>query len=848
MSHRTALFALATALLPAQTIDFVRDVQPILRTRCTGCHGGAQQMSGLRLDGRDAVIKGGYSGPAVKPGDAAQSLLIHRVTAANGLSIMPPAGPALTTAQVETLRLWIGQGASGPSAPVLETAAPRSNHWAFQPVTKPALPKVSNEAWIRTPVDRFILARLEKERIAPSGEADRARLLRRASLDLTGLPPTPAEIRDFLADTSAEAYPRAVERLLSSPHFGERWARPWLDRARYADSDGYEKDWMRPHAWRYRQWVIDAFNRDMPFDRFTVEQIAGDLLPNATNEQRVATGFHRQTLTNREGGISNKQFQFEAAIDRTSTVSATWLGLTAGCAQCHDHKFDPITQKDFYALFAFFDPMEESDIDAPMPGEMGPYLRKRDEYQSRRQALLAEYKVMDLMPEWERRMQEARDTPGKWTDWDLAWDCLLKLTDGGDGEKIIAIAPARRTPRQQDILIDHFVKNYHFAVGQKRYGEVKFKELDQKLLQLRQTYPQLSQAMAVEDGPARATHLRVRGDYRSPGIEVAAATPAFLPAARAAGARANRLDLANWIASPRNPLTARVAVNWIWAEIFGRGLVRTAEDFGTRGDAPTHPELLDHLAARFVEEGWSVKSAIRTIVLSNTYRQSSSARPDLNTMDPGNTLLARQSRLRLPAELIRDSALRAAGLLSPQVGGKSFYPPQPAGLSDLQYGKNWGIAWPESQGSERYRRGLYIHFQRSTPYPMLMNFDAPKGNVALCRRERSNNALQALNLLNDPAFGEAAEALAYQALLEAGTFEARLDAALWRVLGRPASKREAAKFQAFLATQRAVFEADGEAAKTIAPAALDGVPRSEIAAWVTLASVLLNLDEFITRE
>ena len=839
----------------ARQVSFQRDIEPILRTRCLACHGPAQQMSGLRLDAREAALRGGYSGAVIVPGNSAASKLIHRVAGLHGLMVMPPAGPRLSAADIALLRAWIDQGAEWPEPAAKASASegqPKSAHWAFQPVRRPAIPVVGNSAWVRNPIDAFVLSQLEKRGIQPSPEAGRNTLLRRVYLDLIGLPPTPEEIAEFVNDASPGAYERVVDRLLASPHFGERWARPWLDRARYADSDGYEKDWVRPWAWRYRRWVIEALNRDLSFDQFTIRQIAGDLLPAAGIEERVATGFHRQTLTNREGGVDNKQFEFEAAVDRTNTVATAWLGLTMGCAQCHDHKYDPISQKDYYSLFAFFENLEEVDIDAPIPGEIGPWLKSRDRYRAERERLLSEYKVPELQPAWEKRMLEAAANPGKWTDWDLAWDCLLKLTEGGDGEKIIRKPPELRTERERDVLTDHFIRNYHFAVGPKEYERVRFKELDEKLRALRQRYPQLSQAMTVEERPsAQPCRLRIRGDYRALGIPVEPDVPAVLPGLKKAkGQRPTRLDLARWIASPENPLTARVAVNWVWQELFGRGIVRSPEDFGTRGEAPSHPELLDWLASEFVEKGWSLKSLIRSIVLSATYRQSSAVRSDLQTADPNNALLARQARLRLPAELIRDAALHAGGLLAlDQIGGKSIRPPQPDGVVELGYGKRDKSAWPESQGADKYRRGLYIHFQRTTPYPLLVNFDAPKGTVAQCRRERSNTALQALNLLNDEVFVEAAQGLAYRALSEASPeFARRLERAYLYALARPPSPQEVEKIQAAYQRQLALYDQDLEAARKLAPALLPHVSRSEFAAWVWVASVLLNLDEFITRE
>lgn len=850
---RAIFFFVAVAGIFGQDkVEFTAEIQPIFKKRCEACHGAAQQLSGLRFDQRDAAMAGGYSGPVIVPGKSAESKLMQRVTGAPGVMVMPPAGPRLTPKELAALRSWIDSGAkwgATDAAPsTLQTKA-RHPHWAFQPVALPQQPAVAKSDWVRNPVDTFVLHRLEREKIQPAPEAHKRTLLRRISLDLIGLPPTPEEIRDFVADARPDAYERAVDRLLSSPHFGERMARPWLDRARYADSDGYEKDWSRPYAWRFRQWVIDAFNRDMPFDKFTIAQIAGDLLPGAGQNERIATGFHRNTLTNREGGIDNNQFQFETAIDRTNTVAATWFGLTAGCAQCHDHKYDPFSQKDYYQLFAFFENLEEADIDAPLPGEIGPYLKNRDEYRAKRQALLAEFKVAELQVDWESQMLEAAANPGKRTDWDLAWDCLLKLTETGEGDKIMRIPLAQRSEPERDILTDHFVRNYHFAVGQKVYKEVKFDQLDKKLRELKQAYPQLSQAMTVAEMPkAGPSHLRVRGDYRTMGIAVKPDTPSVLPELEAKGKAATRLDLAHWLVSEQNPLTARVTVNWIWQELFGRGLVRTSDDFGTRGDKPSHPELMDWLAYRFQHDGWSVKELVRTMVTSATYRQSSKIRPDVQTKDPDNALLARQSRLRLPAELIRDAALHSGSLLNLKVGGPSVKPPQPSGVASLAYGAKGDDSWKESDGADRYRRGLYIHFQRATPYPLLMNFDAPKSVVAQCKRERSNTALQALNLMNDPVFVEAAAALAYRAMLEASDPAKRVDSMFVRALGRGATPAESEKFLASIGKLRAVYEADAASAKLLAPTELPGIPRADAAAWVNAASVLLNLDEFITRE
>jgi len=838
------------AMAPLEAaVDFTKDVQPILRRNCYGCHGPAMQQSGFRLDDAELALKGGYSGASILPGDSAKSALFHRVSGAKGVPAMPPGGKMLKPEDVATLKAWIDEGAKMPET-LRVTSAPRktqNKHWAFQPVSRPQLPTIAGGT---NAIDKFVLARLAKENLNAAPEADSRVLLRRLSLDLTGLPPTAEEMNRFLADTRPDAYEREVDRLLASPHFGEKWARHWLDQARYADSDGYEKDWIRPWAWRWRHWVIEAINKDLPFDQFTIQQIAGDLLPNATTETRLATGFHRNTLTNREGGIDDKQFRFEATADRSSTVASVWLGLTVACAQCHDHKYDPISQKDFYALYAYFDNSEEINMDAPLPGEVGPWLRTQAEYQRKREALLAEYNVAPLQADWEKNILYTIQHPGERTDWDLAWDCVNKLTDGGDGAKIVQIAPDKRSARERAILTDHFVANYHFAIGNKRWKELKLDELTKKLRELKKEYPQLSQAMVIQEPPTAApTLLRVRGDYRSFGVEVAPGTPSVLPALPAGG-RQTRLDLAKWLVAKENPLTSRVAVNRIWQELFGAGLASNTEDFGVRSDAPVYPELLDWLASEFMDQGWSRKQLIRTIVTSSTYRQSSQARPELEQRDPLNTLLARQSRLRLPGELIRDSALLVSGLLTRELGGPSIHPPLPAGVLESGYGsRGWGTVWPEDMGPNRYRRGMYIQFLRTTPYPLLVNFDAPKSSVPACRRDRSNTALQALNLLNDPAFMEPAQAFAARILTEASPdFDQRLAMLYQQALGRQPSAKEAQRLKDYYGRQRELLADDSKAISQLAPYQPDGSTPLEMAVWTSLASVVLNLDEFITRE
>jgi len=690
------------------------------------------------------------------------------------------------------------------------TALMAAGLWSLQPVRRTEPPSVPGVAH---PIDRFIRHRLSQLSIVPSPEAPHHVQLRRLSLDLTGLPPAPAEMTAFLADTSPGAWPKQVDRLLRSPHFGEKWARHWLDQARYADSDGFRADRFRPHAWRYRQWVIDALNRDLTFDQFTLEQLAGDLIPDATPDQLIATGFHRNTLTNREGGTDPEQFRVEQIVDRASTTGTVWLGLTVGCAQCHDHKFDPISQRDFYRLFAFFNDADEEWIEAPMPGELGPHLQARPLYDQKRGELFDRYGLPALQAEWERGMIEAAANPGRRLDWDHAFDDLR--TDCEDGEKILRTPAPDRTRRQAKILTDYFIGQYHRVITKERRQELKFDELAKQLRELDGALPVVS-AAPIMRARHRASHILARGDFKQPGQPVEPGTPSALHPFDQACKRANRLDLARWITSPANPLTARVIVNRIWQDYFGIGLVRTSDNFGAQGEAPSHPELLDWLAAEFMDSGWSAKHIHRLIATSAAYRQSSNARPDLASKDPENRLLARQSRLRLHAEAIRDSALFASGLLALDIGGPSVRPPQPTGAGHRD--------WKQSSGRDRYRRALYIQLSRTAPYPFLANFDAPAGYGAACRRNRSNTPLQALNLLNDPVFVESARALAARVTDQGGDFDVQLDRMFVLCLGRTPDSQERHWFTQFH-QQR---QGDGD--------------------WTALASILLNLDEFITRE
>jgi hypothetical protein len=828
-------------------IDFTRDVQPILGSRCQGCHGSQQQMAGLRLDFGEAILKGSSDGAVVQPGNSEASKLIQRVSSTKKGFGMPPVGVPLSSEQISTLRKWIDQGATIPvAAPAVSAANPKSGHWAFQPIAHTAPPEVRDRSWVRNPIDRFIAARLDAEGYTPSPEADRITLARRVSLDLIGLPPTPAEVADFVNDNRPDAYERVVDRLLASPHYGERWARYWLDLARYGDSDGYERDPVRLHAWRYRQWVIEALNRDMPFDEFTIEQLAGDLLPGNNVDAKVATGFQRNTFTNREAGVDRAEDRFEQLVNRTNTVGTVWLGLTVGCAQCHNHKFDPISQREYYQMMAFWASVEEQDIDAPLAGETGPYLRALPEYQRKREELLNQFRVSEMAAAWESKLRAAHLHPGQDVEWDFA---LTEFRAGYDyWQKILNSDVSQRSRRLQDSFVDYFIMRGQTPdIDKDKAAKEQMEKLRDKLSSLKATLPPYAQAPVMQEmANPPETHIALGGDFRAPGAKVEPGALGVLPPLRIESAPP-RLALARWIASQDNPLTARVAVNRIWQELFGRGIVRTSEDFGTQGEKPSHPELLDWLAREFIDRGWSMKAMNRLIVTSATYRQSSRVRREIAAKDPDNVLLARQSRVRLSAEQIRDSALRVSGLLNPAIGGPSVRPPQPPGVSELTYGS--GLKWKENEGAERYRRGLYIHFQRTSPYPELVNFDAPDSRLACTRRRRSNTPLQALNLLNDVVFFEAAQGLAARALRDpSGDLQNRLSDAFELALSRKPNAHELSDLSRYFAEQKDLFEKDEKSAGLAAPYLTDGTSRAEMAAWVGVSRVLMNLDEFITRE
>jgi Protein of unknown function (DUF1549)/Protein of unknown function (DUF1553)/Planctomycete cytochrome C len=1171
-------------------VDFERDVKPIFAASCQGCHGPKKQKGGLALHRKVAALAGGDDGPVIFPGKSAESRLIRYVAGLDDDHPMPPegSGKPLTPAQVSLLRGWIDQGADWPESDKSPTEI--SDHWSFRRPIRPDLPEVKDPAWSRNPIDRFILARLDREGLKPAPEADRTTLIRRLSLDLIGLPPTIAEIDAFVTDSTPDAYEKLVDRLLASPHYGERWARRWLDGARYADTNGYEKDRERS-IWPYRDWVIKALNDDLPFDRFTVEQIAGDLLPGATISQKVATGFHRNTMINEEGGIDVEEFRFASLVDRVATTGAVWLGLTIQCAQCHTHKFDPITQREYYGFLSFFNNVDEPDLDLPDPAiaarrleierkiagleaslpdrfpekdvnrtwtalnptrataDSGVSLAIRpdgsvlvsgptpatDRYEVEVEAdlsklssirlealsdpslpkggpgrapngnfVLTEFSVVDREGKpislsaaeadvsqngfdvhgaidgdpasgWAVDVGQGRlnkdhtasfrveskgssdgltrltfrleqkyggqhtigcfrisagqesstpnvDRKSRLEAKQREWESALKLThwemvapgsvtsakhatmtvledrsvlatgdkpnndvykveipldrsgitairlevlpheslpnDGPgraplfsignfllteveasvvspDGASVRPIAfgnasadfeeagrPASNTidgkvdtgwsiggavgrPHAIVFRLKESVKSepgsrlrltlHQFTIHQTTIGRFRVSttiddnppvasglsaEVEEvaliprnqrtpdqmKILQrhylsvapelakanaeiaaLRRSMPQLTSSMVMQERPknqTRTTNIHRRGEFLQVGQPVAAGVP-YVMHPLPEGPEPDRLKFARWLVSEENPLVGRVVMNRAWQAFFGRGLVSTVEDFGTRGERPTHPELLDWLATEFPRRGWSMKAMHRLMVTSATYKQVSQAPAPLLARDPRNELLARGPRFRVESEMVRDVALAASGLLDPTIGGPSVYPPQPDGVTALSYGQ---VAWPTSKGRDRYRRGLYTYTKRTAPFAAFATFDMPTSEVACVRRERSNTPLQALTLLNDPAFVEAARALGRRVVLE-GPKEADGRARLtFRLcVGRIPTQDEVASIVEFQARQAdRLRSGELDAAKINGPDTKgDAV---ELASWATVARAILNLDETITKE
>jgi hypothetical protein len=1027
-------------------VDYSRDILPILSVNCFNCHGPAEAKSGVRLDLRDRALKPSRSGATpIQPGKSSASELIRRIFAADAAERMPPAKTKriLSPAEKELLKQWIDEGAE------------YKVHWAFLKPVRPALPPVKNQAWAANEIDRFILARLEQAGLEPSVRADKTTLIRRLSLDLRGIPPALAEVNEFVADHGRGAYERLVERMLASPRYGEKMALLWLDLARFGDTSGYENDSTR-QMWLWRDWVIAAFNQNMPFDQFTIEQLAGDLLPNATTEQKVASGFNRNTRFNEEGGADPEEFTIRYNVDRTNTLGQVWLGMTLGCAECHSHKYDPISQKEYYQLFAYFsginEPFTSGNHNVPLPPILkfpspahARTMAKLEQEQKRlqtaidkklagitykdpfagtgdsanaketwedviwfddqlppgaklvergqakgdpwrgmpnhpvlsgRRSLVQEgaglhqyqfanvLKPLFLSPEdklfiyvyldpkdppksimlqyddgsWEHRVYWGADKcllagtakgpqhfhagplppAGQWTRLEIetaelnlrpdrriggmglvqfsgkayydkpglstrfAQDdrCLTSIRHWEPRARInfqlpkevraaLNVQPAKRSAEEKTRIVHYYLRRVYAPTWEA--FEPLEKELDQITKKIKQTDEAIPYTMVSEEmARPRPVYLLVRGDFQKKAEKVSRAVPAIFPPLPQ-GRPNNRLGLAYWLTRPDHPLGARVAVNRLWAQMFGTGLVTTIGDFGTQGEYPSHPELLDWLATEFVNNGWNVKAILKKIALSGTYQQSSVSPRGSGTffgtrespttqmpkkvsdalkIDPHNRLLSRAPRFRLSAEEIRDSALAISGLLSERIGGPSVMPYQPA---DFYKGKSEGWPWSASGGDDQYRRGMYTFWRRTTLHPMFAIFDAPSREECSVARARTNTPLQALVTLNDPTFVEAARVFAQKISAGApGNVEARITYAFRTALARPPSAAEIRVLKARYETALRRYQADRDAAAKLLqvglypqPAELD---QAEHAAWTSVCNIVLNLDETVMRE
>jgi hypothetical protein len=930
------------------TIEFNRDIRPILSDKCFHCHGpdSVSRQADLRLDEEGGLLS------MVEAGDASASELIARITHEDPKLKMPPgdSGRKLEPREIERLTRWVEQG------------APWQKHWSFIPpaTTEPA--KVQNISWVRNPIDAFILARLESSGLQPSAEAPKEALLRRVTFDLTGLPPTLAEIDGFLADDSPQAYERVVDRLLKSPHFGERMAAEWLDAARYADSHGYSLD-RRRVMWPWRDWVIDAFQKNKPYDEFVVEQIAGDLLPDASVAQRVATGFNRNHPIQSEGGVINEEYRVETVVDRVETTSAVFLGLTMGCARCHDHKYEPISQREFYEFYAFFNNVPETahvgnrDNDADAPFIKAPSALQASQIQK----LESEIAEAHLAVERSRSTRPSKRVETIWFDDELpqgarpfgngdgpqeflwvegpdhpvlsgkrssqrtsvergqhGFDGAEPLHVGADAKFFISVFIDPENPPKEIMLqwngaggwehraywgenlidwgknetvsrramgaipkagdwirLEVTAADVGFGAGSTINGwaltqfggtlhwdaagietpprtpeETRLADLENELKQLRENHPTVM--VMSEMASPRKTAILTRGQYDQPSdVLVAPGIPAVLGVLDSGEAPANRLDLARWLVSPNNPLTARVAVNRFWQMYFGDGLVTTPEDFGAQGSLPTHPLLLDWLAQDFVESGWNIKALQKRIVMSATYRQSSHLTPELLEKDPDNHLLARGPRFRLSAEMIRDQALSVSGLLVDQIGGPSVRPYQPAGLwDDVVYGNV--PRFQQDHGDKLYRRSLYTYWKRSVPPPNLQVFDAPSREACVLKRSQTNTPLAALVLMNDPTFVEASRKLAERTLTNVdGDDQAKLNWMFRLATSRQPSAQEQVLLESTLAQARAHYSSDADLAKqlmTVGESDYDkNLPLNELAAYTAIANAIFNTDEVITK-
>jgi mono/diheme cytochrome c family protein len=768
-------------------VDFNRDIRPILSNNCLQCHGPDEQerqggVGGLRLDVVEEATMdlGGYA--AVVPGDPEASELIRRITTEDEGEQMPPADFAkrLDQHDIEILKTWIAEGADF------------ARHWAYTPPQRPRLPTVHRADWPRNEIDLFILRRLEAEGLEPSPEADRPTLIRRLSLDLTGLPPTPDEVDRFLNDSSPDAYEQLVNRLLKKKSYGEHWARQWLDLARYADSAGYADDPPRT-IWAYRDYVIQSLNDNKPFDQFTREQLAGDLFPEPTDEQLIATAFHRNTLTNNEGGTNDEEFRNEAVVDRVNTTMAVWMGTTMACAQCHTHKYDPITQEEYFRFFAIFN----HSADADRKDEAPVLELYTDEQKERREKLRGEAEQLKQR--------------------------LTTLTPELAEEDVGQVAPELQEARER------------LATIQQQLAELK----------PRTTVPVMRE---LPEDQRRKTFIQYRGNYLDVGPEVEPGLPTAFHAAPS-DRPVDRLTLADWLMADENPLVGRVVANRYWETIFGIGIVTSSEEFGSQGELPTHPELLDWLATELPRRNWDLKSFLTLLVTSSTYRQASHVTPELYQRDPENRLLARGPRFRLSAESIRDQALFVSGLLSEKMHGEPARPPQPSLGLTAAFGS--GIDWKTSDGEDRYRRGLYTTWRRSNPYPSMVTFDAPNREVCTVQRGRTNTPLQALVTLNDPVYVEAAQTLARRIMAAGESFDQQIDFGVRLCLARPPSEMERTRLLQLWEAALDRYGDDPALAREMAgigpEESTDDGQVIQHAAWTVVGNVLLNLDEMFMK-
>ncbi len=816
MRLRPELLALlALPLASAQeTVDFGRQIRPILSENCIACHGPDEKArkAKLRLDDEASAKSDRKGDIAIVPGKPEASSLIQRIESKDPEEVMPPPKQHKTIApeQLALLKTWIRQGAKW------------GKHWSYEPVAAVKVP-ANGEA---NPIDAFLLERLRREKLAFSARADQALLIRRTALDLTGLPPTSAELERFARAPQAQV----VDHYLAQPAFGEHWARGWLDLARYADSAGYPSDPGRS-IWAYRDWVIRAYNANLPFDRFTIEQLAGDLLPEPTQDQLIATAFHRNTMTQNEGGTSDEEFRTAAVIDRVNTTYAVWMGTTMACAQCHTHKYDPITITEYFRSYAFLNQTADSDKGDERPTmEILTPEQKAARADLQKRAAAAEAALATVRPEWLK-----------------GFDAWLATKANIAEKKVAAIftlPKEKRNAAQTKQLQDYYVRNVAPETKAEREAAAQLK---QQLAALKPpTVPVLQELPAAQ---RRKTFVQLRGNWQALGEEVSAAVPAaWHPFPEKAPT--DRLGFAQWLISPRNPLTARVQVNRLWETVFGVGIVRSSEEFGSQGDLPVHPELLDWLAGEFVRSGWDTKHMLRLMFTSRAYQQTSASDPALNERDPDNRLLARGPRFRPSGELLRDQALAVAGLLSGKMYGPPVRPMRPAsGLTAAFGGSN---DWTTSPGEDARRRSVYTDTRRNSPYPSFTTFDAPNRETCTLRRGRSNTPLQAFVTLNDPVFVEASQGLARRVLKEGPKDTAgRLQLAYRLCVARGADAQELKALETLLQRSLTTYRGDPALAVKMATqpigAADKGADLAELAAWTAVASVVMNLDEFLMR-